>query len=60
MNTINVYAVMCKDADKIGVVMVFDDKENAEYYMKQIEQENEGLFYEYYIENTKAVLTNEK
>lgn len=60
MDTINVYVVMCKDADEIGAVMVFDDKENAEYYMKQIEQENEGLFYEYYIENTKAVLTNER
>ena len=60
MKTVNVYAVMCKDMeeDEIGVVMVFDEKENAEMYIEQIKEENKGLFYEYYIENTKAILTN--
>lgn len=60
MKTKNVYVVMCKDMteDEIGPVMVFDDKENAEMYIEQIKEENEDLFYEYYIEDSKAVLVN--
>lgn len=60
MKTKNVYVVMCKDMaeDEIGPVMVFDDKENAEMYIEQIKEENEGLFYEYYIEDSKAILVN--
>lgn len=58
MKTKNVYAVMCNDLDEISVVMVFDDKESANMYKKQIEQEMKGCGYAYYIEDTKAIMVN--
>jgi hypothetical protein len=33
------------------------DKENAEMYKQQLDIENEGCGYVYYIENTKAIMT---
>lgn len=58
MKTKNVYAVMCNDIDEVSVVMVFDDRENANMYKTQLEEENEGCGYNYYIEDTKAIIVN--
>lgn len=58
MKTKNVWAVMCNDLDEISVVMVFDDRENAKMYKNQLEEENEGCSYDYYIEDTKAIIVN--
>lgn len=58
MKTKKVYIVMCKDMDEVGTVMVFDDKGNAECYIEQLKEENEGCGFEYYIEDSKAILVN--
>lgn len=49
---------MCKDMDEVGTVMVFDGKGNAECYIEQLKEENEGCGFEYYIEDSKAILVN--
>lgn len=59
MKTKNVYIVMCKDMNEVESVIVFDDKDNAKYYIEQLEEENEGCGFEYYIEDSKAILVNE-
>lgn len=52
----HVYALMCKDMDEVEVVMIFDEIENARSYKKQLEEENDGCEFEYYIEDTKAMI----
>lgn len=57
MKNIKMYAVMMADDMDVNVVMVFDNKENADMYKEQIQQENYGTEFFFYIEETKGIIS---